>query len=314
MDVIAVTKSAEKFQDPLKTLEGSQRASVSLRNLKTLWLNSGTLCNLSCTNCYIESSPSNDRLVYLTRSDVQRYLTEISTLELPVTDIGITGGEPFMNPDILRIIEDCLKDDLTVLVLTNAMRPMMKCAERLMFLNQRYRDQLVVRVSLDHYDSLKHEEERGPRSWQPTIDGLRWLCNNNFEVRVAGRTLWETDDKTLRNGFHKLFQELNISLNAYDPSTLVLFPEMNDGDDVPEITTQCWEILKVNPNDMMCATSRMIVRRKDAIAAEVVSCTLLPYDPEFSYGSHLRDSLKPVALNHPHCAKFCVLGGGSCSG
>jgi len=59
-----------KFQDALLTAKGEQRAQVGLRALETLWFNTGTLCNLACRNCYIESSPRNDRLVYLTAAEV----------------------------------------------------------------------------------------------------------------------------------------------------------------------------------------------------------------------------------------------------
>ena len=83
--------------------------------------------------------------------------------------------------------------------------------------------------------------------------------------------------------------------------------------DVPEITESCWSILDVNPDDMMCATSRMIVKRKGALEPMVLPCTLLPYDTAFDLGNTLKDADKTIKLNHPHCAKFCVLGGGSCS-
>ena len=83
--------------------------------------------------------------------------------------------------------------------------------------------------------------------------------------------------------------------------------------DVPEITTDCWRILNKRPDDVMCASSRMIVRRKGAAAPAVVACTLLPYDPQFELSRTLAGALSPVTLNHPHCAKFCVLGGGSCT-
>jgi len=64
----------------------------------------------------------------------------------------------------------------------------------------------------------------------------------------------------------------------------------------------------------MCATSRMVVKRKGAERPAVVACTLLPYDPQFELGATLGEALRPVALNHPHCARFCVLGGASCTG
>jgi len=63
----------------------------------------------------------------------------------------------------------------------------------------------------------------------------------------------------------------------------------------------------------MCATSRMVVKRKGEPAATVVPCTLLPYDERFDLGETLAQAAADVPLNHPHCARFCVLGGGSCS-
>ncbi len=57
----------------------------------------------------------------------------------------------------------------------------------------------------------------------------------------------------------------------------------------------------------------MVVKRRGESAPVVIACTLLPHDDRFAMGPTLLSSLRPVPLNHPHCAKFCVLGGGSCS-
>ncbi|NJO22695.1 MAG: radical SAM protein, partial [Sphingomonadales bacterium] len=86
-----------KFTSEIWTANGKRRASVGLRSLETLWFNTGTLCNITCANCYIESSPRNDRLAYLSLADVTTYLDEIKRDLLPTRLIGFTGGEPFMN-------------------------------------------------------------------------------------------------------------------------------------------------------------------------------------------------------------------------
>lgn len=62
------------------TAKGERRAWVTLERLDALWFNTGTLCNLSCGRCYIESSPCNDRLVYLSAAEVAEYLDEIAAL------------------------------------------------------------------------------------------------------------------------------------------------------------------------------------------------------------------------------------------
>ena len=117
----------------------------------------------------------------------------------------------------------------------------------------------------------------------------------------------------MRAGYAALFSARGIPVDADDPVTLMLFPEMDADADVPEITTACWGILHKSPDSMMCASARMVVKRRGAGGPTVVACTLLPHDPQFELGATLAEAARPVALNHPHCAKFCVLGGAACS-
>ncbi len=302
-----------KFQDPLLTAKGERRAHVALKALETLWFNTGTLCNLTCQHCYIESSPKNDRLAYLTAAEVAAYLDEIESSGLATSLIGFTGGEPFMNPELPAMLEDALSRDFAALVLTNAMKPMAKCKPALLQLKHRYGDRLTIRVSIDHYGCRIHELERGKQSWSPTIDGLVWLARNGFSLHVASRRLSGEPEEVIRSGFAALFAELGVAIDADDPVALMVFPEMDPAADVPEITEGCWGILGKSPESVMCATSRMVVKRKGAALPAVIACTLLPYDPRFELGHTLAEASGAVPLNHPHCAKFCVLGGGACS-
>ena len=245
-----------KFRDPRHTARGEPRAGVALSGLRTLWFNTGTLCNMTCARCYIESSPSNDSLSYLSAAEVARYLDEVEALGLDTREIGFTGGEPFLNRDLTAMLDDALDRGRTALVLTNAMRPMRLHEAALLRLRDRHGDRLTLRVSLDHHTAAVHEAERG---------------------------------------------------------RLVLFPEMDAAADVPEITEACWGILGRSPGELMCASSRMVVKRRGQ-APSVVACTLTPHAPGFDLGPTLRDAAGTVMLNHPHCARFCMLGGASCSG
>ena len=177
----------------------------------------------------------------------------------------------------------------------------------------RHGDRLRIRVSLDHFDPARHDEERGPGTFAITFAGLRWLADNGFSPRVAGRTRWGETEAALRAGFAALCARAGIALDCDDPEALVLFPEMDEGAEVPEITTACWGLLGVHPHDMMCASSRMVARRRNGKTPVVLACTLIAYDPRFELGHTLVEADCEVALNHPHCARFCVLGGGACS-
>ncbi len=313
MDQMTRTLDPTKFRDPQTTVKGERRATVALRALETLWFNTGTLCNLTCRNCYIESSPRNDQLAYLSLADVETYLQEIDQVQLPTRLIGFTGGEPFMNPDIIEMLRAVLSRGLDALVLTNAMKPLRKRRTELLALREQYGDRLTIRVSLDHYDPAVHEQERGRRSWAPALDGLAWLARHGFRLDIAGRRFTGQTEQSLRDGFAALFAAAGIPVDARDPVRLMLFPEMEPERDVPEITTACWGILHKSPNDVMCAGARMVVKRKHASAPVVLACTLLAYDPRFEMGTTLAEASTPVSLNHPFCASFCVLGGASCS-
>jgi hypothetical protein len=199
-------------------------------------------------------------------------------------------------------------------------RPRVKAG--LVRLREEFGNRLSLRISLDHHTRELHEAERGRRSFAKTLEGIDWLSQNGFKIAIAARTCWDEPEDVARRGYATLIAERGWCVDAADPDQLFLLPEMDGAHDVPEITTRCWTILKKDPGGMMCAWSRMVVKRKGATAPTVLPCTLLPYDPAFEMGDSFADAGRAdggmfaggrVKLCHPHCAKFCVLGGGSCS-
>lgn len=293
---------AAKWAEADVTAQGKARAKVEPASLETLWLNTGTLCNIECAHCYIESSPRNDRLEYLRLSEIRPFLEEAR--DAGAREVGFTGGEPFMNPDLPAMAAECLEQGFSVLILTNAMAPMMNRKRELLDLLVRPGPGLRLRVSLDHHTAAAHDAERGEGSYEKTLAGLRWLLDAGFDVSVAGRSFVDEDESAAREGYRRALGR---------DVELTVFPEMGAPGELPEITTECWSILGKAPESVMCAFSRMVVKRQGADMPAVVACTLIPYDPRFELGATLRESWRPVALQHPHCASFCVLGGGSCS-
>ena len=302
--------SENKFKNPITTADGSTRAFIEAKRIKTLWFNTGTLCNIECKNCYIESSPKNDRLVYITFEEVKLFIDEAIDKNLGTKEIGFTGGEPFMNKDVLKMIEYSLSKNFKVLVLSNAMKPMLNKREDLLKINHQ---NLTIRVSIDHYQKGKHEEIRGKNTFNVMMEGLKWLNQNNFNYALATRLLWGEQEDQLRDNFNLFIDKYNLKLDAKSKEQLVTFAEMDEKVDTPEITTACWKLLGKNPDDIMCSSSRMVVKKKTSPKPSVIACTLLPYEDEFDLGQNLTNSLKKIYLNHKHCSKFCVLGGSSCS-
>ncbi|HQT38623.1 MAG TPA: metallophosphoesterase family protein [Acidocella sp.] len=281
---------------------------VPLQRLATLWVNTGTLCNLSCANCFMDSTPSNDSLEYFTATDFQAILAQAPA---SLGEIGFTGGEPFMNPDIIVMLECCLQSGLRALVLSNAMRPLQRHKSALMRLIDNYPGRLRIRVSIDHYRLDEHDTLRGTGSFVQSLDGLKFLETMGLEVSVAARTPWGETEAMMRHGFAELFSGRGIGLNAYEPGDLILFPEMdvNPGEPMP-VTNQALSMLQ-GDKPLMCRDSRMVVRRKGEAALSFTPCTLLP---GVDIGASLAEAEAPVALRYAHCGQFCVYGGASCAG
>jgi len=243
------------------------------------------------------------------------YLDEIDEMYDHPIEIAFTGGEPYLNPHALRLSEMALERGHSLLVLTNAMKPMMRprIQKGLLDLKDRFPGKMTLRVSLDHFSEIGHDKERGEGSFAIALKGMAWLTENTFDLHIAGRSMFSESEDAARQGYGELIKTEAWDIDAHNPAQTILFPEMDEKVDVPEITIACWGILDVHPDSMMCSNSRMIVRRKGEDRASVLACTLLWDDVQFETGKTLKESLGPVALNHPHCAKFCVLGGASCS-
>lgn len=304
-----------KFTNPDVTVKGERRASVYFKSLQTLWFNSGSLCNIECANCYIESSPTADHFVYFTPADMKPYLDEIDAMGTERVEIAFTGGEPYLNPDMIEMSEMALERGHSLLILTNAMKPMMRprVQKGLLDLHARYGDKMTLRVSLDHFSEAGHDRERGEGSFAIALHGMNWLTRHGFHLNIAGRAMFSENDAVARAGYADLIKSQGWNIDAFNTGQTILFPEMDEKVDVPEITTACWGILDISPDAMMCSSSRMVVKRKGEDSPAVLACTLLWDDTQFETGKTLSESLGPVKLNHPHCAKFCVLGGASCS-
>jgi predicted phosphodiesterase len=276
---------------------------MALARLETLWINTGTLCNLSCAKCFMESTPTNDALSYMPHS---AFAALLGAAPASLAEIGFTGGEPFMNPDIVAMLETALAAGKSVLVLTNAMRPMRRHDAAVARLAAAYPGRLAIRVSLDHYEPARHDAIRGRASFSPSLDGLKYLLGTGARISVASRTPWGETEAAMRAGFFRLFAAAGLALDAQDAGQLILFPEMDTESPAIKVTKPALDAVPAD-KPLMCATSRMAVLRKGETKPRITPCTLLPDHMLAAFDA-------PVALSHPHCAQFCVYGGASCAG
>ena len=224
------------------------------------------------------SSPDNDRLVYLTRAEAAAYLDEIARDAWPVREIGFTGGEPFMNPDIHRHAGRRARPRASVLVLTNAMQPMLRPRIRdgMLALRQAHGGRLsCASASITIREScMTPSAPLGPTP-RPSKVSIGWRAS--FALALAGRTCWgESEGAEPATATPR-------SLRARSTLTIavaVLFPEM-------DVRATCRRSPKAvgilrKTEELICA-QRHGGEAQECRAARRAACTCRPND------SSLRD-------------------------
>jgi pyruvate-formate lyase-activating enzyme len=157
-----------------------------------LWLYTNFDCNLSCDYCCVRSSPRAPRRA-LGIERVRRIAIEAA--ELGVNEIFVTGGEPFMLPDIGQIITACAAAAPTT-VLTNGM---LFAGSRLATLRSLSRERVTFQISLDSPTPELHESHRGKGTWARTWKGIELARAEGFRVRLAATVSTDTEADEFRS-------------------------------------------------------------------------------------------------------------------
>lgn len=195
----AVTKSAPKTATDTLFTTG-ERTPVGHR----LWVYTNFDCNLACSYCCAQSSPSAPAR----RMDVATATEAFAQFRASGgKEVFLTGGEPFMHPDLGELVRAAAGLERTIL--TNAM--ILSRGRRRETLEALDRD-VVLQVSLDSATPEVHDRQRGEGSWAKALHGIEDARASGFRVRVAA-TLYEED----RDGVGTLHQRLDeIGIDAAD--------------------------------------------------------------------------------------------------
>jgi len=282
-------------------------AHVPLIALDTLWFQvAGTLCNIECTHCFISSSPQNRSHGMLSLADVERRLAEAR--ELGVREYYFTGGEPFMNRDMLAILEVTLRQGPAT-VLTNGMLLRPETCARLRELFEASEYSLDIRVSLDGFDPQSHDAIRGRGVWDKVMDGLGNLAaaglNPVITVTAAAVGIESGDGRSrfldLIRGFGFARPRLKVlplfrigaeeqRTRAYADWERISSEMLQDGDAAK----------------LQCSSCRMVTSKG------VYVCPILIEQPQARMGESIGETLRPFPLQYGAC-HTCWVDGVTCT-
>ncbi|HEX2833391.1 MAG TPA: radical SAM protein [Thermoanaerobaculia bacterium] len=280
--------------------------SVPLLALDTLWFQvAGTLCNIECTHCFISSSPRNRSHEMLSLAEVQRWLGEARALG--VREYYFTGGEPFMNRDMLAILEATLKQGPAT-VLTNGMllRPETCRALRALFDASEY--SLDLRVSLDGFDAESHDAIRGAGVWDRVMLGLRNLAEAGLNPVITVTTAAEGVGSEAGRA---RFLELIRGFGFERPRLKVLSLFRIGAEETRTRAYEDWERLTnesltgAEAATLQCSSCRMITSKG------VYVCPILIEEPEARMGETLAGTLREFPLKYGAC-HTCWVDGVTC--
>jgi pyruvate-formate lyase-activating enzyme/TusA-related sulfurtransferase len=156
-----------------------------------LWLYTNFDCNLRCDYCCVRSSPRAPRRA-LGLERVRRIAAEAAGLG--VGEIFVTGGEPFLLPDIGEILAACVTAAPTT-VLTNGM---LLVGQRLETLRALPRERLTLQISVDSPTPERHDRHRGKGSWARAWRGIENARAEGFRVRLAATVSMDAEADEFR--------------------------------------------------------------------------------------------------------------------
>ncbi len=229
-----------------------------------LWLYTNFDCNLACDYCCVRSSPKVPRRA-LGIERVRRIAMEAT--ELGVREIFVTGGEPFMLPDIGEILAACAAAAPTT-VLTNGM---LFAGSRLETLRALPRERITFQISLDSPTPERHDSHRGKGTWARAWNGIQRARAEGFRVRLAATVSSDAEAQEFRSFLdaHDVREEDRVIRRIALRGTAMAGVALARADLVPEVTITAdgvfWHPVGAEDSDLL--VSRDIFPLAQSLAA-----------------------------------------------
>ncbi|MDG2385018.1 MAG: radical SAM protein [Pirellulaceae bacterium] len=280
---------------------------VSLSHLDQLWFQvAGTLCNLTCEHCFISCSPKNDSFGFLSLEQVKQRLKE--SVALGVKEYYFTGGEPFLNREMVAILEETLRFGPAT-VLTNGTVFKTDGLQRLAAAAAASPYSLEFRLSIDGFTPSTNDPIRGAGTFDRAMRGVVQLVELGFLPIITAARTWPVESETeVVQGFVQILQQ-----SGYKRPRIKILPTLQMGAEEhrthgyrqDERVTQ--EMMKdFEVSQLICEHSRIVSDRG------VHVCPILLESPEARLSDRLSDSLGDYPLQHGACFT-CYQYGSICS-
>jgi sulfatase maturation enzyme AslB (radical SAM superfamily) len=270
--------------------------SVPMLGLDTVWFQvAGSVCNLACTHCFISCSPTNHTHAMMDAASVERHLRDAEGLG--VREYYFTGGEPFLNPEFMAILESALRRGPAT-VLTNGTLIHARRAAALQALADGSPYSLDIRLSLDGFDAASNDAIRGAGTFERILEAIGHLSAAGINPVI---TVTEACEEAAGSAGRGLLLE-RLRDMGLDRPRLKVMPLLRLGAEAArtrgyaeEETLAGMDLTAGDAAALQCSSGRMIT------AGGVYVCPILIDTPQARMGAALAETLMPYPLRHRAC-------------
>jgi AdoMet-dependent heme synthase len=280
---------------------------VRFRWLDALWIQvTGTLCNIACRHCFISCGPKADQVPMMSAEQVERAIEE--GRELGMRQVYFTGGEPFLHPELRRIVRAALRV-APLTIVTNGLLIDDAAVRWIAQESESSRYSFDLRVSLDGWTAEQNDPVRGRGTFEEVVAALRRLGRAGLSPVV---TVVEHEDGLAGTEARARFLQFVRSLGIRQPRVKFL-PLLRIGREerrthgyLEHGVTESAPLLPEVESSLLCASGRIVS------AQGVYTCPILIEHTSARLGNRLAEAARPIRLRWDAC-QTCVLDGLRCN-
>ncbi|MEE0790157.1 MAG: radical SAM protein [Clostridia bacterium] len=140
----------------------------------------GYACNQKCICCPCEKDQRLKKVIEI--KELQKEIDRM--VEIGVTDVTVSGGEPTVYPNFFEVITYLVNKDLNIHILSNSEKfANIEFAKK--FVETTRGKNVTVTTTFHSYKELEHEKQNGSKgSFNRSLNGLKFLDENNIQVSL----------------------------------------------------------------------------------------------------------------------------------
>lgn len=258
---------------------------VELTELNNLFIElTAKNCNQRCKHCYIDFPISKNVKDFISADKIKCALNDTKNDNIRL--IYLTGAEPMTHPEFNTILRLCLKR-ASVCICTNATFINEKKARFLKKVEEESNNEIIFKLSIDHYNEIKNDDIRGRGAYRQTLNAIKSLIKYNFNPILNIVNYYGEDKQVLIAEFNKICSKIGFETNDFNFQINEYYNKYKPDSDSEDFELQS--------GDFDCKAGRVLTDKG------IYVCPFLANDHRGRMGSDFKDFSKKMYLETSFC-------------